>query len=99
MPLDLILNNGFASSSFQTETSSFPYNGIGPIDFSQLNLVKTQQTDYYYDTVGSGTTEYLISKVTQTYDPIEAMLLIALLISLFFAALGFGIYKIRKMGK
>ena len=80
-----------------TPTSSFPYQGIGPIDFSQLNFVETKETDFYYGTEGG--TQVLLSQVTQTYNPALAFTCIAVLIALFFLALGFGIKKIRKMGK
>lgn len=80
-----------------TPTSTFPYTAIGPIDFSQLNFVKTTQTDYYYGTGSTG--NQLLSQVTQTYDPSTAILEIAGLIILFFATLIFFIKIIRKMGK
>lgn len=80
-----------------TPTSTFPYTSIGPIDFSELNFVKTSQTDYYYGT--GDTAGQLLSQVTQTYDPAIAMLEIAGLIILFFTVLLFFIKKIRKMGK
>ena len=98
MPTDILLNSGF-NTTVQTETSSFPYYGIGPVDFSRLNFVKTQQTDYYYDTIGSSTQEVLVSQVTQSYDPAVVMPEIAGLIILFFVALGWGIMRIRRMSK
>ena len=78
-------------------TSSYPYHDIGPIDYSQLNFVKTEQTEYYYGT-GSAANQ-LIATVKQTYDPTTAMLEIAGLMIAFFLALGWGISKIRKMGR
>ncbi len=80
-----------------TPTSSFPYIGPGPIDYSQLNFVRTEQTEYYYGT-GSAANQ-LIATVKQVYDPTTAMLEIGGIILAFFLVLGFGIMKIRKMGK
>lgn len=98
MPPNLLLNSGFASSTSVVVTSSYPYYSNGPIDFSQLNFVRTEQTDYFYDTDASGT-QHLVSTVTQTYDPILAMLMLGGVVILFFAVLGYFISKIRKMGK
>lgn len=102
--LDLNLNANFSSSTpgelgSSGPSSTFPYESVGPVDYSNLNFVKTTQVDYYYDTVGTSTTQYLISTVTQTYDPIEAILAVGLLMIAFLSALSYGIYKIRKMGK
>lgn len=81
-------------------TSTFPYVSIGPIDFSQLNFVKTTQTDYYYGYPdASATQEVLLSQVTQTYDPTTAFLTIGGLMFAFLFLLGWGIGKIRRMGK
>jgi|SRR5579862_2160427 len=99
MPPDLLLNSGFNSSTVQTATSAFPYYGLGPVDFSQLNFVKTKQVDYYYDTIGSSSQEYLVSTVTQTYDPTSAILVIGGAMFVFGLVL-WGIIKIiRRMGK
>ena len=57
------------------QTSSFPYYSIGPIDFSKLNFVRTEQTDFYY---ASGTTQ-VVSQVKQIYDPNIALWDIVLL--------------------
>lgn len=83
----------------QVATSAFPYYSIGPIDFSQLNLVKTQQVDYYYGTIGSSSQQILLSTVTQTYDPLQAMLLIGGAILTFGLVLFAVIKIIRRMGK
>jgi hypothetical protein len=99
MDPNLTLNAGFSSSSVQTETSSYPYFGLGPLDFSKLNFVKTQQVDYYYDTVGSSSQEILVSQVTQSYDPAVALPEIGGLMIAFLYALGWVIIRIRKMGK
>lgn len=81
-------------------TSSFPYTGIGPIDFSKLNFVRTEQIDYYYGLPdASATTPVLLSEVRQTYDPSLAFLVIGGLIVSFLLLLGWGISKVRKMGK
>lgn len=80
-----------------TATSTFPYTPVGPVDFSHLNFVKTEQTDYYYGT-GSAANQ-LLSTVKQTYDPNIVILEIGGLIILFLCVLGFFIMKIRKMGK
>lgn len=88
------------NGSTTTSTSSFPYTSIGPIDFSQLNFVRTEQTDYYYGRPdASSTSDFLLSKITQSRDPVIDFLMIAGLFLLFFTLLGFMIMKIRKMGK
>ena len=76
-------------------TSSYPYQSIGPVDFSKLNFVKTSQVDYYYGT-GSASNQ-LLATVTQTYDPMISILEIAGLMVVFLTLLGWGIMKIRKM--
>lgn len=55
-------------------TSSFPYHEIGPINFSNLNFVRTEQVDYYYGYADpSSTTPVLLSEVHQIYDPAIAL--------------------------
>jgi hypothetical protein len=83
-----------------TPTSTFPYTGVGPIDYSQLNFVRTEQTDYYYGyPTSNATSQVLLATVVQIYDPSEAMVLIGTLIGTFLLLLAWGIGKIRKMGK
>lgn len=84
-----------------TPTGTFPYISVGPVDFSQLNFVKTTQTDFYYcvDPTGDTSNTVVCSKVVQSYDPTTAMLMIGTLIIAFFIALGWGISKVRRMGK
>jgi len=80
-----------------TPTSTYPYTPIGPVDFSQLNFVRTQETNYYYGT-GSAANQ-LLATVQETYDPGIALLEIAGIMLAFFLVLGYGIMKIRKMGR
>lgn len=83
-----------------TPTSSFPYNGFGPIDFSQINFVRTEQTEYYYGYVTpSSTQEVLLATVKQVNDPRETVLIIAgMILGFFILAIGF-IKFIRRQGK
>ena len=78
-------------------TSTFPYTSVGPIDFSNLNFVRTKQVDYYYGTV-SGTQE-LMATVEQQYDPAIATIAVAGVAIVFFLVLGFFIKAIRRMGR
>lgn len=83
-----------------TPTSSFPYRGFGPIDFSQINFVKTEQTEYYYGYPdASATQEVLLAKVTQTYDPTLTFFTIFLMIAGFIWGLIGFIKFVRKQGK
>jgi hypothetical protein len=98
MPPNLILDNGFATSTGITATSAYPYYGNGPIDFSQLNFVRTSQVDYYYDQDASGTW-HLVSQVTQTFDVTETFLVIGVAIIFFIIGLIKFIKFVRKQGK
>lgn len=81
-------------------TSTYPYISVGPVDFSRLNFVRTQQTDYYYGYPdASATQEVLLATVQQTYDPGITILEIGGLIFAFFVVLGWGIMRIRRMSK
>jgi hypothetical protein len=78
-------------------TSTFPYTSVGPIDFSNLNFVRTKQVDYYYGT-GSAANQ-LMATVEQQYDPAIATIAVAVLIIVFFLVLGWFIKIIRRMGR
>ena len=83
-----------------TPTSTFPYTSIGPIDFSKLNFVRTEQTDFYYGYPdASATTPVLLSQVKQVYDPTLAILVLGGLTFAFLSLLAWGIAKVRRMGK
>lgn len=95
---NLIFNQGFASSTQQSSTSSFPYYSVGPVDFSQLNFVRTEQVDYYYDTDASGSV-HLVSQVTQIYDPTETFAFLIFVTAGFLYCVIKFIKFVRKQGK
>ncbi len=80
-----------------TPTSTYPYTSVGPIDFSQLNFVRTKQIDYYYGSV-SGTQE-LMATVEQQYDPAIATIAVVGIMIAFFLTLGWFIKLYRRMGR
>lgn len=49
-----------------TPTSSFPYQSQGPIDFSRLNFVFTEQVEHLN---ASGVLQSV--EIRQTYDPVQ----------------------------
>lgn len=79
-----------------TPTSSFPYHEIGPVQFSNLNFVRTEQVDYYYGPYASGSAAVLLSEVKQIYDPTLTVAIIVVMILGFFWLLGYGIKKVSK---
>jgi hypothetical protein len=72
-------------------TSSFPFTTQGPIDFSPLNFVRTEQIETL-DASGTITSV----EVRQSYDPIAALWTIMGLVVLFIAACFFVAKQIYK---
>jgi hypothetical protein len=72
-------------------TSSFPYQTVGPVDFSGQNFIQTEQTDFYYNASGT-----LISEVKQSYNPAISTIMIFGFIVLFLASTFFVVRLFTK---
>lgn len=92
----MLIPNEVLDGVSSTPTSSFPYQSVGPIDFSNYNLVRTKQIDYYYGSISSGSVPVLLSTVEQDYDPTTAIIIIVFLLSLFIAVCFWFIKKFKK---